>query len=126
MTDIDKQVEDLKKMGNDLLSSLKNKDGSWKVEKYQAHEKELCNEQKKLIDYHVISCKICAKSMQEYKENHGIVTTPICSLFQKALVKHIQNCSICNMANKKWNEDSIPITDSMRKLGPVLGRFFKK
>ena len=96
-----------------------------RTEKYTAQEKELCEIQKALIKLHLENCTVCKSSFESYMkpikvpgQNNEIPakipTTPPCGVFINGLREHIKHCSICNVSNKKWNEDSIPISDSMR------------
>ena len=98
-----------------------------RTEKHTALEKELCEIQKALIKIHLADCKVCKASFESYmkpidapgqkkKEPARIPTTPPCGIFINGLKEHIKHCSICNVANGKWNEDSIPISDSIRLL----------
>ena len=119
---LDDDIKDVESLRDDLTKNLKNKDGSWKKPKHPDSEKELCNEQKKLIEDHLKVCAICAKSMQTYKENMNIPLSPPCGMMIEQLQKHIDHCIICNDANNKWNKDSIPITNSMRKAVSLLGK----
>jgi hypothetical protein len=122
---LDDDIKLVESLQSDLEKSLKNKDGTLKVSKHPNSEKELCNEQKQIIENHLKVCSICAKSMQTYKENMNIPMTPPCPQFLKQLQEHINHCLICNDVNKKWNEDSIPITPAMRKSVSILSKLKK-
>ena len=84
------------------------------TDKYSNKEKELCPDQIKEIEHHISTCSICKSSFNSQK--HGIPIKPACQSFLKQLKKHIDNCDICNQANRKWNIDSIPITDEVREV----------
>ena len=116
---LDDDIKSVEKLRDSLFSSLKNPDGSWKTEKHSIESKELCVDIKNDIENHCKICKICNKSMEEYKIM-GISTTPPCSKFEKYMKKHIELCPICNSAQNNWNDDAIPITPQMRKSIQIL------
>lgn len=122
---LDDEIKAVEKLKADLESGLTNKDGSLKVAKHPNSEKELCNEQKQIIEEHLKVCFICAKSMQIYKENMNIPLSPPCDEMIRQLQEHINHCLICNDANNKWNDDSIPITPAMRKGVSILSKLKK-
>lgn len=84
-------------------------------DKYRPEEKRLCQSQEQLIISHTNICHICKTSFKEYK-TFGVSNTPPCKEFMKQLQKHVSNCGTCGTANKKWNEDAIPITPEMRQV----------
>ena len=84
-------------------------------DKYSSKEKRLCQSQEQLIIQHTNICHVCKTSFKEYKA-FGVSNTPPCKDFMNQLKKHISNCGTCGTANKKWNEDAIPITPEMRQV----------
>lgn len=122
---LDDDMKAIEKLSIDLKSSLTNKDRTLRTPKHPNSEKELCKEQKNLIEEHLKVCHTCAESMRTYKENMNIPLSPPCQDMMNQLQDHINHCLICNDANKKWNEDSIPITPAMRKGVSILGKLKK-
>lgn len=111
---IDDEVKQIEGLRDLLFKSLKNPDGSWRKEKHSVGSKELCQDIKNDIELHCQTCKICNKSMEEYKRMK-ISNTPPCSKFESYMRKHIELCPICNSAQNNWNDDAIPLTPEMRK-----------
>jgi len=111
---IDEDIKQVEKLRDLLFKSLKNPDGSWKKEKHPVESKELCQDLQNDINKHCQICKICSKSMEEYKKMK-ISNTPPCNKFESYMRKHIELCPICNSAQNKWNDDAIPITPALRK-----------
>lgn len=122
---LDDEIKAVEKLSVDLKTSLTNKDGTLKTPKHPHSEKELCKEQKQIIEDHLKVCSICAKSMQTYKENMNIPLSPPCDEMIISLQEHIKHCLICNDANNKWNDDSIPVTPAMRKGVSILMKLMK-
>lgn len=122
---LDDDINSIRKLESDLKSGLTNKDGTLKTPKHPNSEKELCKEQKEIIEDHLKVCSICAKSMQTYKENMNIPLSPPCDEMMRQLQDHTKHCLICNDANNKWNEDSIPVTPAMRKGVSILMKLKK-
>ncbi len=111
---IDEDIKQVEKLRDLLFKSLKNSDGSWKKEKHSVESKELCQDLQNDINNHCQVCKVCHKSMEEYKKMK-ISNTPPCSKFESYMRKHIELCPICNSAQNNWNDDAIPITPELRK-----------
>ena len=119
---LDDDVKNVNKLKDEILRLT---DNGTKREKWKPEEKILCNFQVNFINSHVDKCSICAKSMESYKNNFGIALTPPCKSFTEQMKKHIESCPICNTVNKKWNDDSIPITNEMRKGVETLSKLKK-
>ena len=110
---LDDEIKAVQKLQNKLFKSLRNPDGTWKKEKHSVESKELCNDIKSDIESHCKICKICNKSMEEYKQT-GIPLTPPCKNFESYMREHIKLCPVCNSAQNNWNDDAIPVTPQMR------------
>lgn len=111
---MDDDIKAVEKLRDQLFSSLKNPDGTWRKEKHSVVAKELCQDIKTDIENHCKTCNICYKSVEEYKQM-GISNTPPCNKFETYMREHIKLCPICNSAQNKWNDDAIPVTPQMRK-----------
>lgn len=107
---LDDDIKGVKNLESDLRKSLKGR-----IIKHKDQDKLLYTFQTTYIEIHRKGCVICQASYESYLANMNIPMTPPCNTFMENMKSHIESCDICNNANKKWNEDAIPVTDSMRK-----------
>ena len=108
---LDDDIKDVKSLTEIVKGLL---DG--RKEKYKEGEKQFCQQHQDIINEHLKECIICKASYQAYLDNHNIPMTPPCNLFTQQVKEHIEKCKTCEEAQRKWNEDSIPVTPKFRSL----------
>ena len=119
---LDDDIKSVEKLGKILHEST---EGGKRKPKWSESEKQLCLDAQTMIDSHVQGCSVCQLSFKSYQANMNIPMTPPCSQFTTNLKIHISMCQYCNSANKKWNEDSIPVTNEIRQGVAVLVKIQK-
>ena len=119
---LDDDIKSIEKLGKTLHEAT---DGGKRKPIWSESEKQLCLDAEKMIDSHVQGCKTCQASFKSYKDNMNIPMTPPCQEFNTNLKIHISMCQFCTNANKKWNDDAIPITNEIRQGVAVLTKLRK-